>query len=90
MRFEWDEDKAAENLRRHGLDFARALEAFRPGALRIRDRRQDYGEERRLLLRLVDRVAIVVAYTVRDGRYRIISARRANRRKRRALDPSDG
>jgi uncharacterized DUF497 family protein len=28
-RFEWDADKAAENLRRHGVAFHEAVKAFR-------------------------------------------------------------
>ena len=28
MRFEWDEEKAASNLRKHGVDFELAKEVF--------------------------------------------------------------
>jgi uncharacterized DUF497 family protein len=28
MRFEWDEGKRQANLRKHGLDFRRAVQAF--------------------------------------------------------------
>ena len=46
VEFEWDEGKAAANLKKHGVDFAdAALVLFDDLALTTRDP-GDYGEER--------------------------------------------
>ena len=43
---EWDDDKAASNLRDHGLAFHEAIQAFRDlFAVERIDAREDYGEE---------------------------------------------
>jgi uncharacterized DUF497 family protein len=47
LEFEWDEDKAAANLRDHGIAFHEAIPAFRDTfAVERIDDREDYGEER--------------------------------------------
>jgi uncharacterized DUF497 family protein len=43
------------------------------------DDREDYGEERVVLLGMTDGSVLVVVYTERGSRIRIISARRADR-----------
>jgi uncharacterized protein len=45
-RFEWDEQKDRQNLRKHGFDFADAEEMFRGVLLVDPDTREDYGETR--------------------------------------------
>ena len=51
----------------------------------IIDRRREYGEERSISIGRIDRAAvIVVAYTERDGRIRLIFARPASRKERQA------
>lgn len=47
------------------------------------DRRQDYGEERFILLGMVQERLLAVSYTMRGERVRIISARFAEPRERR-------
>jgi len=42
MKFEWDEDKNRENIRKHGIDFADAIEIFRHPILTNLDNRRDY------------------------------------------------
>jgi uncharacterized DUF497 family protein len=77
--FEWDA-KAAANLRRHGISFARAAAACRdPFAVEWIDKREAYGEERINLLGMCEGVILHVTYTERGERIRIISARRAER-----------
>ena len=45
--FEWDDEKAAANWRRHGVSFDHAIRAFRdPFTIERIDEREDYGEER--------------------------------------------
>jgi uncharacterized DUF497 family protein len=80
--FEWDDAKADENYAKHGVDFEMARHVFRdPFALEELDTRDDYGEDRFILIGMVEGVLLVVVYTDRDGRYRLISARRATRRE---------
>lgn len=80
MDFEWDEEKAAANERVHGLAFHEAVAAFRdPFAVEHLDDREDYGEERVILVGMCAGVLVHVTYTERADRIRIISARRAER-----------
>jgi uncharacterized DUF497 family protein len=78
--FEWDDDKAAGNLRDHGLAFHEAIKAFSDlFAVEWIDTREDYGEERIKLVGLCNGTLVHVTYTERGERIRIISARRAER-----------
>ena len=78
--FEWDEVKAAENYAKHGVSFETAIKVFRdPFGIERLDDRQDYGEERFILIGTAEEVVITVVYTERNDRARIISARRATR-----------
>jgi uncharacterized DUF497 family protein len=78
--FEWDDNKAAANLRDHGVSFEDAVTACRdPFAVEWIDARQVYGEERSALLGLCGRTVLYVAYTERGDSLRIISARRATK-----------
>jgi hypothetical protein len=78
LEFEWDDTKAAENVRTHGVNFAQAAQAFRdPFAVEWIDLRDAYGEERIILLGMSDNQLLPVVYTERAERIRIISARQA-------------
>ncbi len=80
LDFEWDDSKAAENVRNHGVSFAQAALAFRdPFAVEWIDLRKAYGEERIILLGTARNQIRSVVYTERAERIRIISARRATR-----------
>jgi uncharacterized protein len=88
--FEWDANKAATNLRKHGVSFGEAATVFAdPDALDGPDLAHSAQEARFLRLgrSLTGRV-LMVAYTVRglgdDEKIRIISARRASRKERAA------
>jgi len=79
-RFEWRDEKAAENLRNHGVAFAKAIKAFAdPFAVEWIDQSAAYGEERWSLLGMCEGVILHVTYTERGERIRIISARRSER-----------
>ena len=88
--FEWDAAKAAANLVKHGVSFEDAVSVFADmEALDGPDLRHSAAEARFLRVgRAVSRSVLAVAYTVRrrdDGEVvRIISARRASRKERRA------
>lgn len=79
MEFEWDADKAARNLKKHGIAFSDAVRVFLDiGRFEIYDGRQDYGEDRWITIGQVYESVLYVAYTVRQEKtIRIISARRA-------------
>jgi len=80
LDFEWDDIKAAENVRNHGVSFAQAALAFRdPFAVEWIDLREAYGEERIILLGMTGSQVLTVVYTERAERIRIISARRATK-----------
>ena len=80
IEFEWDDEKAAANLLTHGVSFELATRAFLdPSAVEWVDEREAYGEERTILLAMADGTILVVVYTERGDRIRLISARRATR-----------
>lgn len=80
LEFEWDNDKAADNLRKHGVSFEFAAKAFSDlFGIEWIDDREDYGEERTILLGMADGTILVVVYTERESRIRLISARRATK-----------
>ena len=85
--FEWDERKRRSNLRKHGIDFRRIVAAFKSERRVVfEDDRNDYGEERLIMLCPVNGILLHVAFTIRGGAIRIISARRANRREQRTYE----
>ena len=86
MEFEWDEIKDRANVAKHGIDFETAKRIFDGPVLTWPDRRRDYGEERYIGIGRVEGAMIVVAYTVRDRRLRLISARPASRKERQAYN----
>ena len=83
MEIEWDNNKAASNLIKHKIDFEDAKNIFLdPNRLEREDKR-DYDETIIQVFVIVNKVVLFVLYTKRHGRYRIISARRANKNERR-------
>lgn len=78
MNFEWDPDKAARNLRKHGVNFADAVGAFEDDrAITIED--IDLAEDRYVTIGMDFTLRLlVVVYTWRkENTIRIISARKA-------------
>jgi hypothetical protein len=82
--YEWDAAKARVNYRKHGVQFAEAVTALEDGfALTIRD---EYSEvEERWITLGTDSLGrvLVVVYSWRGERIRVISARRATPAERR-------
>ncbi|MFZ1302161.1 MAG: BrnT family toxin [Candidatus Microsaccharimonas sp.] len=80
--FEWDDEKRAAALEKHGIDFLDATRIFTGPVLRARSTFE--GEDRWIAVGLLDGLEIAVIYTLRDSTCRIITARRArtNERKR--------
>lgn len=87
--FEWDEVKAAINLEKHGVSFNEVATAFGdPLSLTITDPKHSLPAEQRLVLldHSFQGRLLVVAHTERGENIRIISARLATRRERRAYE----
>jgi uncharacterized protein len=84
--FEWDEAKNRANKVKHGIPFESVRSCFDGPMLVGADSRFDYGEARWLAIALLDLVPVVIAYTERRGRIRIISARKANRNERKIFE----
>jgi uncharacterized DUF497 family protein len=85
MEFEWDLQKAKDNLRKHGVSFEEASLVFRdPFSFTYDDRKHSRVECRYATLGMSDQERIlVVAHTMRGEQVRIISAREATPRERR-------
>ncbi|MGH7041307.1 MAG: BrnT family toxin [Acetobacteraceae bacterium] len=89
--FAWDPAKSDRCLRERGFDFAYVLPAFRDSARLVEpDDRFDYGEDRFRLIGQVAGVPYVVVFTRRGVTLRLISARRAGARERRAYHARAG
>jgi uncharacterized DUF497 family protein len=87
MDYQWDPEKAASNLEKHSIDFADAVGVFEDEwALTIREEHVE-GEQRHVTLGtdFLERVLVVV-YTYRGVGIRLISARKAARKERRAYE----
>ena len=81
VQYEWDNGKAAENLRKHGVDFADAIAALEDAnRLEEIDTGFAYGEERIQVIGMAHSNVLFVIVTQRgEDSYRIISARKATR-----------
>jgi uncharacterized DUF497 family protein len=88
VQFEWDPEKAAGNLKKHGVGFAEAMTVFAdPLEVTIPDPDHSEGETRFLSIGSSDEERlVVVAYTERDGKIRIINAREAAPKERRVYE----
>jgi uncharacterized DUF497 family protein len=81
FKFEWDDQKAASNLQKHGVSFDEAVSVFGDGQAltfpdtdhsEVEDRSRTYGVSNKTRL-------LVVVHTERRHGIRIISARKATR-----------
>jgi uncharacterized DUF497 family protein len=88
MQFEWNLEKAVQNLAKHGVSFDDASTVFGdplagtipdPGHSRVESRFVTIGHSAEGLL-------IVVVHVERSSRTRIISARRATRNERKRYE----
>ena len=76
IRFEWDSDKAIQNLLKHGIDFETACETFFDPLVVCVESEIVNSEERERLIGLTYTYKLLyVVYTEREDVIRIISAR---------------
>jgi len=88
IRFEWENEKAATNLRKHGIAFETACEVFFDPFLRMLDPENLDGQIREAIIGLtMNWKLIYVVYTMRKGDiFRIISARSVTKYERRLYE----
>lgn len=88
MDFEWDDTKAAKNIRKHGIEFKEAATVFGdPLSVTFGDPDHSADEDRFITIGVsTEGRVLIVSHTDRGDRIRIISARRATRLERRAYE----
>lgn len=88
MKFDWDVDKAAINLRKHGVSFTEAATALADDlALTGDDPDHSRGEHRLITFGISSAGRLlVVSHVERAERIRIISARLATRAERKMYE----
>jgi uncharacterized DUF497 family protein len=81
LEFEWDDAKAALNVRKHGVSFDEAATAFEDElAIDAPDEKHSDRELRRVLIGFSARLRLLtVIYTERNEKNRLITARRSTR-----------
>ena len=83
MNFDWDENKNIINIAKHGIDFNDISDAFDNEMLIKKDDRQKYSEDRFIGIGQINNIEIVIVWTYRNDKIRIISARQANKKERK-------
>ena len=88
MEFEWDSAKARENESKHGVSFFEACEVFDDDhSSAVRDPDHSLEENRYLIFGMSKGGKyLVVSYTERGDRIRLISVRQLTPRERRAYE----
>ena len=90
LHFEWDTDKANQNVSKHGISFHEAASVFGdPLALTFVDEKHSGTEERCLTVGFsTSNRLLIVAHSDRSNRIRIISARLCTRAERQQYEES--
>jgi uncharacterized protein len=83
MEIEFDHDKRFQTLLKRGLDFADAAQVIKGPNITIDDDRREYPEKRNITFGDLLGRLVVVVWTKRDDRHRIISMRKANDREQK-------
>lgn len=89
MQFEWDEKKAAKNLKKHGVSFHEAGTVFGdPMAITFHDPEHSEAKEHRFLTFGLSQSnwLVVVAHVERTQKVRIISARLMTKHERKIYE----
>ncbi len=92
IRFIWDPDKAARNLKKHRVSFETAVRAFADPFALVKQDRIENEELRWQTLGVADGyLLLLVAHTIQDDEdgtevIRIISARRAEPKERKRYE----
>jgi hypothetical protein len=91
LLFEWDRNKATSNLDKHGVGFEEAETVFADDfSVTIPDPRHSFEEERFVISGTSSSGRLlVVSFTPRGDKIRLISAREATRSERRRYEEED-
>jgi uncharacterized DUF497 family protein len=82
--FTWDDAKKRSNFVKHGVRFEEAIDVFKDAfAIEFEDNRNDYGEQRFIIIGRAHNRVLSVVYTPRHEEIRLISARVAEPFERR-------
>ena len=84
--FEWDENKEAENFRKHGIKFKTAAKVFKDSKKLIREDEEHPEEERYNIIGRVGKVMFVVCVFKAESTVRLISARFATTAEKRRYE----
>ena len=87
-KFEWDNQKAEANRKKHGVMFEEGITVFGdPLSLNMPDPDHSGSEQRYIVMGMSDRYRLlVVCYTEIHENTRIISARQATRAERKSYE----
>lgn len=89
IEFEWDDEKNATNIRKHGIDFGDAIDVF-DGRPRTTIPSTFSDEERYITTAIVKNRFMTAIWTPRDNRIRLISARRSRGTEKRTYHEENG
>ncbi|HMG74294.1 MAG TPA: BrnT family toxin [Pyrinomonadaceae bacterium] len=91
LLFEWDEDKAESNWRKHKVTFDEAQTVFLDNlSITVPDARHSQAEVRFRIVGISNlRRLVVVSFTERGERIRLINARKASRSEIRDYEEKD-
>ena len=83
ISFEWDEAKAAANFSKHKVSFETACEVFFDPFLQSKVAEFIDEEWREVVIGATENLRLFyVAYTLRDDKFRIVSARNVTKKER--------
>jgi len=90
MEFEWNEEKAAANLAKHGVSFGEAKSVFDdPLYVDFYNPDHSLNEHRYIIIgESQQRRLLIVSYTERDDAIRLIGAREVTRSERETYEES--
>ncbi len=90
IEFEWDDEKASHNLKKHGVSFEEGATIFNdPRIATISDPDRSEDEERYVSIGIsVQGRLLVVIHVEREERIRLISCRKAAKTERKAYEKS--
>jgi uncharacterized DUF497 family protein len=89
LRLEWSQNKARENIRRHGISFEEARTVFyEENAIEFFDQDHSFKEDRYLMVGFSSKInLLLVSYTVREEKdediIRIISSRKPTEKEQK-------
>lgn len=88
--FEWDDDKNEENIRKHGVSFVEAADAFRDeNSILFYDEAHSEDEDRFYLIGVSSRLNVLIVfhcYRLDEATTRIISARKATTNEKKEYE----